>query len=912
MARREASASFRYLGAYDEMNTSPLLTTKLTLPPRRARMLDRQVLRQRLDEAKQQPLTILSAPAGFGKTTLLAGWAATCGEKVAWLSLDASENDPLLFWRYLAAACQQLHPDLERQMVPVLQQSGPLDVEALLAVLINTLAQASSPLLLILDDYHLVTTHTIHQQMTFLIEHLPAALHLMISTRADPPFPLARFRARNTLHELRTLDLRFSEEETVLFLKQELGLALTMPSMLEMVEQKLEGWPAGLHLLALSLKNRPDRLEWLAVWNGQHHHMATYLTEEVLLQQPAEIQEFLLCTSLLPRLTGSLCDAFLERSDGALVLEALAQANLFLTALDEEHTWYRYHHLFAEVLKHRLSQCQSKEQIAQLCRRACSWYVQHNLLLDAVEAAVLAEDYAQAADLLEQQGLPVAQGYPYTRFIAWIEQFPSSILLQHPELANWYASALMMLGRLDKLTAAGETAALGFEMQGNLSSLGVMLAFNAIRSYWMGNRSAFTALRARALPLLTDHAPEASHTLTILNGFAALQEGQVQTAQPLFRAWLRLHEQTPTFTGHIAGCTMGYADILWMQGQLQEAAILYQQVMVRAKVLPFPTSEVHLRWSKVLLEWNRLAEAEAFLQLAVQEARRMQHSKLLSLGATQQARLYLARGEMAQAEQALHEAFLLAQVHHHDEARREALIVQGWLTLLQADEAAFEQWRMQMGISSSCESAFAQEQAFLLFARWLIAHQQADQVLETLPRWREAAQENGRELVVMQCALVQVLAHAARQERTLALHLLDQTVRRAESGGFVRLFLNEGQGMRGLLAAQSMQIDAELPYLQTLLAAFPQTAPTPTSAPVDAPFHPTSVCARLDPLSPREGEVLRLIEEGATNEEIAAHLVIAYTTVKRHVSTILSKLGAANRTQAVARAREQGWLSREM
>src|SRR5581483_8205182 len=240
---------------------------------RRARMLNRQSLCQRLDEAREHPLTLLSAPAGFGKTTLLAGWAATCRKHVAWVSLDTSENDPLLFWHYLVAACQQIQPDLQHQVVPVLQPSGPLDVDALLPVLINTLAHASSPLLLILDDYQVVTEHTIHQQMLFLIEHLPGTLHLLISTRADPPFPLARFRARNMLNELRTPDLRFSEEETVFFLKQELGLTLTMPSMLEIIEQKLEGWPAGLHLLALSLKNRPDRLQWLAAWNGQHHHM---------------------------------------------------------------------------------------------------------------------------------------------------------------------------------------------------------------------------------------------------------------------------------------------------------------------------------------------------------------------------------------------------------------------------------------------------------------------------------------------------------------------------------------------------------------------------------------------------------------------------------------------------------------
>lgn len=887
-----------------------LLVTKFTVPPLHMQLLPRTPLIEWLKHNRSSPLILLSASAGFGKTTLLASWAASCGEKVAWLSLDASENDPMLFWRYFVAACQQVYPDLEHRAAPVLRQPGPLDVESLLAVLINTLADAPSSLLLILDDYHEIAAQEIHQQMTFLIEHLPATLRLILSTRTDPPFPLARFRARNMLNELRTLDLRFSEEETIVFLNQELGMMPAIQSMLEMVEQKLEGWPAGLHLLALSLKHRPDRLQWLAAWSSQHHHLASYLIEEVLLQQSAAAQEFLLCTSLFPRLTGSLCDALLERSDGADVLEALSQANLFLTALDEEHTWYRYHHLFADVLKHRLSLCQSKEQIAQLCRRACSWYVQHDQLLDAVEVAVLAEDYTQAADLLEQQGLPLAQGYPYTGFITWIEQFPPAILSQHPDLANWYATALMMLGKLGKLDAAAETAARSFEVRGDLYNLGVMLAFNAIRNYWMGNNTAFATMRERALPFLTDHATGESHTLAILNGFAALSDGQVQTAQPLFATWLRFHEQTPTFTAHTAGCMMGYADSLWLQGRLQEAAPLYQQVMERAKVLPFPSSEVQFRWGKVLLEWNQLAEAEAFLQLALRNAQHMGHSKLLSLCATQQARLSLARNEIAQAEKAVQEALHLADQHHHQDARREALTIQGRLVLLQANEEAFEQWKIQTGITSESSPAFVHEQACLLISRWLIAHQQADQVLALLPRWRENAQKSGRELFVMQCSLIQVLAHAARQEHPLALSLLDQTMHLASPGGFVRLFLDEGPAMWEMLTALSAQTNSGSPYLQTVLAAFPQTAypaavPAATAVPVSAPFS-------LEPLSPRECEILRLIAAGATNEEIASQLVIAYTTVKRHVSNILLKLDAANRTQAVARAREQGLLSSEM
>lgn len=890
----------------------PLLITKLTLPPQQTHLVNRQGLDQRLSEAKQQTLTVLSAPAGFGKTTLLAGWAATCGEHVAWISLDPTENDPLLFWSYVAAACQQVLPDLEHLTTPVFQQPGPLDVDALLTVLINAMAHPSSRLFLILDDYHVITAQEIHQQMTFLIEHAPTTLHLILSTRTDPPFPLARFRARQTIYELRTLDLRFSEEETILFLQQELGLTLPTPVILDVIEQKLEGWPAGLHLLALSLKKRPDPLQWLLDWNGQQQHLATYLIEEVLLQQTAEIQEFLLCTSLLPRLTGSLCDALLERSDGVDVLEMLARANLFLTALDEEHTWYRYHHLFAQVLKHRLYRCQDKERIAQLCRRASAWYMQHNQVLDAVEMTILAEDYTEAANLLEQQGLPIAQGYPYTRFIAWIKQFPPSVLMQHPDLANWYASALMMLGQLDRLHAAGEIAARGFEAQENLSSLGTMLAFNAIRHYWTGDHAAFTRLREQAVPLLTEHALESGLTLTILNGFAAFQQGQVQIARPLFDTWLRFYEQHPTFTGYMAGCAMCSADIWWLQGQLHKAVPLYQQVMERAKALPFPISEVQFRWSKVLLEWNRLDEAEAFLQQALQGARRMQHTKLLSQGAIQQARLFLARGKREPAEQALQEASHLASQHHYPQAQQEALLEEGRLLLLQENRVAFEDWCARVGITGESLPTFAQEQAALLLARWLITQQQADQALAFLPGWCEAARASGRELVVMQCSLVQVLAHAARQEYPPALDLLARTVQRAEIGGFVHLFLNEGLLMQEMLTMLAAKRSAELPYLQTLLAAFSQSARPLVPATKHAPELSSQIAAPRGPLSPREEEILRLIAQGATNEEIAARLVIAYTTVKRHVSTILSKLDAANRTQAVAIAREQGWLPSEM
>ncbi|GCE10055.1 helix-turn-helix transcriptional regulator [Dictyobacter aurantiacus] len=881
----------------------------MAIPPRRPQLLDRQALRQQLDEVNRHRLTVISAPAGFGKTTLLADWASSFEGLIAWISLDATENDPASFWNYLIAACQRLYPPLEHLITPLLQSPGSLPIDTVLVSLVNTLACSLSPLVLVLDDYHLITSQKIHQDMIFFVEHLPAPMHLIISTRSDPPLPLARFRARGSLYELRALDLRFSPEETSLFLQQELGVVLSEGGMLEVIEQHLEGWPAGLHLLALSLKHRTDKLLWLSTWNGRHRHISTYLIEEVLDQQSSEVQEFLLCTSFLPRLTGSLCNAVSGRSDGDRMLEYLEEANLFTVALDEDRSWYRYHHLFAEVLQHRQRKLTGTAHVAKIYRRACAWYKQQGFFLESVEAAMSAEDYDEAAIMLEQQGIPVTEGYPYERFVSWIERLPSAVLTRHPQLAMWYNSALIMMGELQKLDEASQRAAQGFEEQGKLTRLGATLAHQAVRCYWLGHTSSFFAYREKALPYLSGEAPVEKDARSLMTGFVALHTGQVQLALPIFAESLRVNEGIPNFSGFIS-CKLRLADLLRMQGKLQEAARHYQQVIERTRDLRFPASEVLARWSQVLLEWDQLSEAEAALQQALASAQHMQHTKLLSLGALYHARLLLARGETVLAEQRLQEAFQLACRYDHQEVYREALIERARVALIQGDYVTTEHCLSACAVQIDDAPAYAQEAAYLLLSRWLIAQGKARLVLDHLPRWRQVAREDGRGEREIEMLLIQSLAYAALQEREQALDALALTLHLAEPGGYLRLFLNEGQPVQCLLIQLGERTPSQQPSVQRLLAHFP-ISEQKASAQKELVEKKALAAGSQKPLpllSTREKEILRLIAAGASNEDIAEQLVIAYSTVKRHVSNILVKLSATNRTQAVALAREQGWL----
>ncbi len=431
---------------------TPLLSTKLHTPRLRAQLISRPQLTEHLQAGIQGSLTLISAPAGFGKTTLLAQWREALRIPVAWLSLETQDNEPVRFFSYLVAALQTLDPGIGTSALELLQTPQPAALETVLTLLTNDLSsRQTEDFALVLDDYHLITAEPIHRCVTSLVEHLPPRMHLVLATRADPPLPLARLRAGGRLSEVRTADLRFATEETSAFLQSVMRLELS-PQEIDLVQSRTEGWIAGLQFAALSLRGRDDVSTYLVSFTGSHRFVLDYLSEEVLMQQPAEVQTFLLHTSILDRLTGPLCEAVTQREGSQAMLEALERANLFVAALDDERHWYRYHSLFAEVLSSHLQQAEPG-LVPELHRRASAWYEQHGFAAEAVQHALTAPDVELAARLIEQYGLRVALRGQVHLVLAWLNALPEALVRSHARLCLYDALMLMFTHQLDAAEA---------------------------------------------------------------------------------------------------------------------------------------------------------------------------------------------------------------------------------------------------------------------------------------------------------------------------------------------------------------------------------------------------------------------------------------------------------------------------
>src|SRR6266576_567959 len=484
-----------------------LLGTKLALPRPRPSLVLREPLLARLDEALEYKLTLLSAPAGFGKTTLVSEWIATRGERqdplpVAWLSLDAGDNDPVRFWRYVIAACQAFQTGIGKSALALLHTPRRPSLETVLTTFINELAQLAHRCVFVLEDYHVITSPQIHETMAYLVDHLPATVHLLILTRSDPPLPLARLRAHGDLYELHAADLRFSLAETEIFLRQALPFTLSAEAFTRL-EARPDGWVTGLRLLALALQGREDTRDlehMLGTFTGSHRHILEYLVADVLSSQPEPLQEFLLQTAFLNRLTGSLCEAVTGRNDSELMLEQLERANLFLLPLDDAGQWYRYHALFAEAMQHEARRRLGEDYVRSLYDKASLWYEQHGLLAEAVEVALSARDFVRAAALIERIIEPHNINNELHTWLRWIEQLPEEVLQAHPALCLTYAIALLYT--LDRSDPAAmtliqpplEMAERFWRTAGNGPKLGEALAARSQLAWWQGDlKEAFAA-----------------------------------------------------------------------------------------------------------------------------------------------------------------------------------------------------------------------------------------------------------------------------------------------------------------------------------------------------------------------------------------------------------------------------------
>jgi LuxR family maltose regulon positive regulatory protein len=915
--------------------STPLLKTKLYIPPVRPGLVSRPRLIERLNAGLNRKLTLVSAPAGFGKTTLVSEWVQALGgatppRAIAWLSLDEGDNDPTRFLAYFVAALQTIEADVGKGALGALQSPQPPPAEAILTGLINEIAAIPDRIVLVLDDYHLIEAQSIHDALTFLLEHLPPQMHLVIASRDDPCLPLARLRARGQLTELRGADLRFTSTEAAEFLNQVMGLNLSAED-ITALERCTEGWIAGLQLAAISMQGRKDASSLIRSFTGSHHFVLDYLVEEVLQQQSERVQTFLLRTSVLDRLCGPLCDAVcsygttssaketavLRRdvdlhptpsASGQRTLEYLERANLFIVPLDNERRWYRYHHLFADLLRQRLHQSVASSTggegrgVAELHIRASEWYEDNGLDIEAFHHAAAAHDVERAERLMLGEWMPLHFRGAVAPVLNWLESLPTTELDARPLLWVMYASALTMVGQISavepKLQAA--EAALTTASQGsteldekNRNVVGHIAAIRAMLAARQDQVETIIIQSRRALEYLhPDNLPVRTATIWKLGYAYQLQGDRAAASRAYAEAESISHASGNVMVNILA--TIGLGQVQEAENQLDLAADTYRRNLQQYGDQPLPiASEAHLGLARIYYEWNDLDAAHRHGQQSIQLARQEENTDRFVSCKVFLARLKLAQGAVVGAAAMLAEADQSVRQHNFVYRMAEVVAAQVRTLLHQGNLEAAAQ------MAETHDLPISQ-------ARVHLAQGDSSAALAALGPWRQQVEAKNWQDERLKVMVLQAVAHDAHGEKEVAAQLLCEALALAEPGGFIRTFVDEGPPMARLIykaAAHGIMPD----YTRKLLAAFEaeeQKSEGRSYLPPAPPAQPL-----IEPLSERELEVLQLIAEGLTNQEIADRLYLSLNTVKVHTRNINGKLGVHNRTQAVARARVLGILS---
>ena len=881
------------------------LITKLHVPRLRPRLVCRRRLIERLDQGLEGPLILVSAPAGSGKTTLLAQWLAEHRRPAAWVSLEPTDNDPVRFLSALIAALQQLDPQLGTSALACLHPpppSPPPSPETIVELLVGDLhQQAGQDVVLVLDDYHLITTEALHQALASLVEHAPTSLHLVIATRTDPALPLARLRARGQLCEVRAAQLQFLPEETRTFLQVVMNLELEA-SACAMLQQRTEGWIAGLQLAALSLQGRSDPHPFLADLSGSHRHIVDYLIEEVLARQPETVQAFLLRTSILDRLTEPLCDAVTGEHQGQERLEDLERANLFLVPLDERRQWYRYHHLFAEVLRVRVQREVGAEGMAALYTRASHWYEQNGMPVEAVEAALAATDFARAAALIAPLVIPLLQSQQANTIQQWLERFPPAILETQAFLCFVYAGSLFFSTIPQKQTYEAPLAVAErlFEAEGNRAGLGQTATLRAIVAMVRGDGAQAIAFGQQALHHLPSEAlAERSTSLTALaEGYQFC--GEVAAARRMVAEARSLHEQMQ-FVGGLVGDERVLGDLLIMEGKLQEAGEIFARVCDSAGKWQHFTIQALMGLGTIARERNELEKAEALLEQAIDIARKTRDPVLLARAALLRARVIQARGEDERTRATFAEALELAQQCRYVGLVEQAQAYQARSWLSAGHLAAVLQWQAACALTRATAPAYEREASALTLVRVLLAQEETEEALLLLDRWRQHACTQGRTGSEIEMLVLAALAHQRQGKIEQAVQRLQPALLLASPERYVRVFVDEGTPMVALLSLVLFRWKSkpEASFLHALLSMLQAEHPVQGSLSPSAPhWEPPR-----EPFTDRERKVLRLLATGLSNAEIAAELVVSINTIRTQARSIYQKLNAKNRHEAVALAR---------
>jgi LuxR family transcriptional regulator, maltose regulon positive regulatory protein len=904
----------------------PLLETKLHVPRWRRSLVARPRLSARLSRGAESALTLVSAPAGFGKTTLLAEWlavAAAGGRTVAWLSLDPRDNDPGLFWTYLVAALKTAAPGAGAGALSLLQPPEPPG-EAGLVTLLNDLDAISNDVVLVLDDYHVIDAREVQDGMAFLLEHLPPQIHLVIGSRTDPALPLARLRGRGELVEIRAADLRFTPGEAAAYLNGVMGLMLTAADVAAL-EGRTEGWIAALQLAALSMQGREDTAAFIAGFAGDDRYIVDFLAEEVLQRQPGHIQQFLLQTSILDRLCGPLCDAVTGQDGGKAKLAVLERGNLFLVPLDDRRRWYRYHQLFADVLHARLRD-EQPDEVPDLHRRASGWYEQNGEPAEAIRHALAAGDFERAAGLVELAIPAMLKSRQEAAVLGWLELLPDEVVRVRPVLSVGFAGALLAGGEFEGVEGrlrdaeqwlAGTTGI----RQGSQAPAAEMVVdddaefrrlpaeielYRAAQALARGDGPGTVRHARRALELspADDYLGRAS--AAALMGLASWASGDLEAGYSGYAECMAGLRRA----GHIAdtfGCAIALADIRRTQGRLGEAMRTYEQALQRApqqggSVLR-GTADMYVGMSEVHCERDDLRAATQHLLRSQELGEHIGLPQNRYRWRVAMARIRQAEGDLGGALDLLNEAERLYVGDFFPDVRPVPALT-ARVRVAQGEWGDALGWARERGLAADDDLSYLREFEHITLARVLLAGYAAEcaerfiqEATRLLGRLLRAAEEGARTGSSIEILVLQALAHQARDDIPTSLASLRRAVTLAEPEGYVRIFVDEGPPMASLLRAAAKQGIART-YVRRLLAAVNKTE---DGAPASQ--------ALIEPLSERELDVLRLLGTDLGGPEIARELIVSLNTVRTHTRNIYAKLGVNNRRAAVRRAAELG-LSR--
>jgi len=894
--------------------SAPILATKLYAPPPRPRLVFRPRLIDQLNEGlrSSRKLTLISAPAGFGKTTLVSEWITDCGRPTAWLSLDEGDNDPTQFLIYLVAALQTIVPNIGEGVLGVMQSPQPPSIESILTTLLNEITTIPDDFVLVLDDYHLTDSKAVDNALTFLLKHLPPQMHLVITTREDPQLPLARLRSHDQLTELRVADLRFTSSEAAEFINQIMGLNLSAED-ITALEARTEGWIAGLQLAAISVQGHQDTTNFIKSFTGTHHFVLDYLVEEVLYQQPENIQKFLLQTSILERLCGPLCDAVLldPSASGQDTLEYIEQANLFIVPLDTERRWYRYHHLFADLLRQRLRQSHTPEEIAQYHICASVWFEYNGDIGEAFHHAVAVADFERAARLLESSWLSMDETFQSGTWLGWANQLPLNVRRLRPVLLTQIGWSYMDAGNvmLSESSLRDAEASLKRPLaemviveKEQFRTLPARIAF--ARAYNAQTQNRFDDV-VRYVETALDIIPHEDQYMqaqaSSILSTTYWASGELDKSFELMSNWVNAAQQAGNIVFAVAA-SFGKADILITQGRLRDAMQVYQTALSLAAEhgAEQHTAHHHLGLGLLHHEMGEDEPAAHHLQKAFELGRQTTIVDWMYRKSLAQAYLKESEGDLRSALELLNDAQRF-YVRTPIPNLRPVEAMQARIHIKQNHLNKAQAWAHQSGLLLQDKPIFLNEFGHLTLARIVLAENQNDGHFQTMLQLLDAllkqAEEQNRLRSRIDILVTQALAFFGK-DTAKALASVEQALTLAEPEGYLHLFVDEGKPMTELLS--KIKSGNLQQYAKKILASFaPQQ---------NLPFSTFNLRHLIDPLSERELEVLRLIAQGLSNQEITQKLVVALSTVKGHNLRIFAKLQAKSRTEAVARARELGLL----